>query len=206
MRSCCARHGSGLVAEPPASIDSTGNPHRSLALTKVERLEIIERQEWHRVSCAVRSDGTSPAAEFMGLLKSGMWEEDPDFTSAPDDEQVGDYYKLLHKMRFVAQHGEPERRSDINYLDGGVWEFKVAAKRIAFYDTDGHGVWVPKGRVQDRRDAEYPDSDWWWFPTLDEELRLLNAWPKVGQKADLSDIEEAEAIAGEDVSHDERCS
>ena len=43
----------------------------------------------------------------------------------------------------------------------------------------------------------------WWFPELDEELRLLNAWPKLGQKAPPLDIELAVTIAREDVRHDE---
>ena len=171
-------------------------------MTKVNRVGMVEWQGFHLVDCALREDLTSPAAEFLEHLRQGIWEEDPDSTSIPDDEQVTDYYKLLHKMRYVASHGEPERQGDVNYLRSGIWEFKVARKRIAFYDTDGQGNWTPKGKVDDARDA-VEGANIWWFPELDEELRLLNAWPKLGQKAPPLDIELAVTIAREDVRHDE---
>lgn len=138
----------------------------------------------------------------MTQLREGAWEEDPASSSVPSDEQVEDHAKFLHKMSFLAEYGEPERRSDVNYLRGGVWEFKVADKRIAFYDTDGCGNWTPKGKIVDIKDSPAPDSPCWWFPEMDVQLRLLNAWPKVGQRAEPEDIDTAEAIAGEDVSHD----
>lgn|GEM_PF-2329485 len=173
-----------------------------LGLTKVERVGIVRWQGFHLVECAVREDSSSPAAEFLDHLRQGMWEDDPDSSSLPDDEQVADYYKLLHKMAFLAAHGEPERRGDVNYLHSGIWEFKVARKRLAFYDTDGKGNWSPKGKVEDAKDAE-DGATHWWFPAMDKEIRLLNAWPKLGQKAEPSDIELAVTIAREDVRHDE---
>lgn len=174
---------------------------RGLALTKVTSRAIVEWQEFHRVDCAVREDLSSAASEFLDLLRQGMWEGDPDVTDVPDDEQVRDYDKLLHKIRFLASHGEPERQGDVNYLHSGIWEFKVARKRLAFYDTDGRGTWTPKGKVRDIDDA-VEGASIWWFPQLDEEIRLLNAWPKLGEKARQQDIGEAVTIAGEDVQHD----
>lgn len=171
-------------------------------MTKVERVAIVERRELHQVDCALREDLSSPAAEFLNQLRRGVWEDDPDVSEVPDDEQVRDHDKLLHKMQFVATHGEPERRGDVNYLHSGVWEFKVAAKRLAFYDTDGDGNWTPKGKVAHIDDA-VEGAHIWWFPELDEEIRLLNAWPKTGEKARQLDIDEAVTIAGEDVRHDE---
>lgn len=174
-------------------------------MTKVVRTVIVEpplgRGWWHRVDCAVRSDGSSPAQVFLQQLKEGVWEGDPDSEQVPDDEQVHDYYKLLHKIRYVAEHGEPERAGDVNYLRDGIWEFKVAAKRVAFADTDGRGVFTPKGKVRSRAEAAHPDG-MWWFPELEEDLRLLNAWPKLGQKALESDMTEAATIRREDVAHD----
>ena len=175
---------------------------RSLGLTKVKRVAIVEWQGFHQVDCALRGDGTSPAAEFLEQLRQGTWEDDPDSSAIPDDEQVTDHFKLLHKMQYVASHGEPERQGDVNYLHFGIWEFKVARKRIAFYDTDGRGNWTPKGKVADIRDA-VEGANIWWFPALDEELRLLNAWPKLEEKAPPSEIELAVTIAREDVRHDE---
>lgn len=81
--------------------------------------------------------------------------------------------------------------------------FKVASKRIAFYDTDGRGGWTPKPKILDIKDA-VEGATIWWFPELDEELRLLNAWPKLTQKARQIDIAEAVTIAKEDVKHDEQ--
>jgi hypothetical protein len=138
----------------------------------------------------------------MTRLRDGAWEEDPAFTSVPSDEQVEDYAKFIHKMSFLAANGEPERKGDVNYLRDGVWEFKVADKRIAFYDTDGHGNWTPKGKILDIRDSPDPSSPCWWFPEMDIHLRLLNAWPKVSQRAEPADMDAAVAIAREDVSHD----
>ena len=96
----------------------------------------------------------------------------------------------------------PRSGGNLNYLHFGIWEFKVARKRIAFYDTDGRGNWTPKGKVADIRDA-VEGANIWWFPALDEELRLLNAWPKLEEKAPPSEIELAVTIAREDVRHDE---
>lgn len=178
----------------------------NLGLTKVARAVIVEwkdQESYHQVECAAREDLTSPADEFLNMLREGTWEDDPDLAQIPDDEQVNDYYQLIHKMTFVADYGEPERGSDVNYLDSGIWEFKVGVKRLAFYDTDGQGNWVPKKKILDIKEA-VPGAKIWWFPEMDGYLRLLNYWGKVSPKADPADIDEAITIAGEDVKHDEQ--
>ena len=177
-------------------------------MTKVRRYGIFGGRrpgEWcHHITCGVRSDGTSPARDFWEKLSQGEWEEDPLSPTIPDDEQVKDRDALRHKMRFLAEQGEPERATDVNLLQNGVWEFKHGNKRIAFADTDGQGGFKPKGKIQERSDSPDPDSPCWWFPEMDEHLRLLNAWPKVSQRADPEDIHTAETIAKEDREHDQQ--
>lgn len=157
---------------------------------------------WYEVECAVTASGNSPAREFLDELKEGMWADDPDSQEIPDDEQVKDYHRLINVIRFVATHGEPERARDVEYLRDGIWEFKVARKRLAFYDTDGAGSSVQKPKIRDIEDSPSPASQAWWFPEFDRVLRLANAWPKVDQKADQLDIDEAVKIREEDLQYD----
>jgi hypothetical protein len=157
---------------------------------------------WYSVECAVRTDGSSPARQFLDQLKEGMWADDPDSKQIPDDEQIKDYHRRINVIRFVALNGEPERKHDVEYLRDGVWEFKVASKRLAFYDTDGSGEFAPKPKIQDIANSPSPASTAWWFPQLDRVLRLANAWPKVGQKADQLDIDQAIQIRKEDLQRD----
>lgn len=174
-------------------------------MTTVSRSQILQEGKdwWYVVECAVRTDGSSPARAFLDLLKEGMWEDDPDVEAIPDDEQIKDYERLVHSMRFVGKNGEPERKDDVNYLRDGIWEFKVASKRLAFCVTDGQGSLEVKGKLASIADSPSPRSPAWWFPAFDgTRIRLLNAWPKVGQTAGQLDIDEAIQIREEDLAHD----
>lgn len=157
---------------------------------------------WHTIEYAVRAGGSEPAKKFLDLLKEGMWEDDPDSESIPDDEQIKDWAKLLDKIRYFASHGEPERKDDVNSLQDGLWEFKVARKRLVFFDTPGDGTYDAKGKVRNRVDSAHPESPMWWVPEFDEYLRLANYWPKTDQTADPLDIEEGRKIREEDLDHD----
>lgn len=157
---------------------------------------------WYTIECAVRADGSSPAREFLDLIKTGMWEEDPEVEEVPDDEQIKDYDRLVDIMRYLAREGCPQDPGDINYLGHGLWEFKCYTKRLVFYDTDGHGGYTPKVKLTDPSMSAYPDEESWFFPEMDRTLRLANAWPKVDQKADPLDIAEARRIREEDLKHD----
>lgn len=177
-------------------------------MTKVNRHVIFggrKPRDWmHHVACAVAADGeTSPAERFLKDLSEGVWEDDPDARELPDDEQMTDHQILRATMRELAENGVPERASQVNYLEHGVWEFKVGVKRLAFVDTDGKGGFIPKPKIRDRSESDYPDDDLWWFPVLDEHIRLLNAWGKRSQKADPVDIEKARTLGEEDRKHDE---
>lgn len=162
-----------------------------------------DEQWWYAVECAVRADGSSPARDFLDLVQKGMWADDPDSESLPDDEQIKDYSRLITVMRHVGKTGEPGRARDVNYLRDGIWEFKVASKRIAFYVTDGKGSLEIRGKIRDRSDSPSPESLAWWFPSFEGTvIRLLNAWPKVDEAADPLDIDEAIEIREEDLGHD----
>jgi hypothetical protein len=173
----------------------------ALELSKVNRSCILVASEY-KIECAVRADGTSPAREFLDLLRTGMWDGDPEVEEVPDDEQVRDYHRLVANMSYLARNGEPERQRDIRYLTNGLWEFAVYTKRLVFYDTDGAGAYTPKPRITTRSLSPHPDTDFWWFPDMDYTLRLANFWPKIGEQADPLDIQEALKIREEDLRHD----
>lgn len=109
---------------------------------------------------------------------------------------------LLNKITHLAKYGEPERKDDITYLQDGLWEFKVARKRLAFFDTPGDGTYEPKGKVAHRADSPDPDSWAWWVPDFDQYIRLANYWPKIGEKAGQANIQEGRKIREEDLRYD----
>lgn len=177
---------------------------QGLGLTKVQRSIIVQNDDsfWYEVQCAARADGSSPARGFLDELKEGIWADDPDSEEIPDDEQIKDYHRLINAIRYVARNGEPERKDDVKYLRDGIWEFRVASKRLAFFDTHGDGSFSAKPKISNRDDSPSPASDAWWFPEFDRILRLANAWPKVGEKARELDMDEAVRIREEDLAHD----
>lgn len=164
---------------------------------------LIAKGRLHEVHCAVRSDSSSPAGEFLDLLKDGMWEPDPDAKSLPSDEQIRDHDWFLSAIRKWANDGEPFHNRAVNALDNGVWEFKRGAKRLTFYDTDGVGGYVEKRKIVDYADAECPESDFWQIPMFDVLLRLGHAFPKVGQEATQDDLQISQDVRDEDLRHDE---
>lgn len=170
-------------------------------MPKLQR-RMIAAGECYVVECAVRADRSEPAKEFLDLLKVGMWKDDPDSDSIPDDEQIQDWAVLLDKIKYLAKQGEPERKDDINYLDDGLWEFKVASKRLAFFDTPGDGSYEAKAKIIDRASSPHEDSWAWWVPDFDDYIRLANYWPKTEEKAGQFNIEEGRKIREEDLSHD----
>ncbi|MGX7676776.1 hypothetical protein [Plantactinospora sp. DSM 117369] len=144
---------------------------------------------------------TSPAAAFLDQLASGSWVEDPDLSGLPDDAQIGDCDKLLAWCQLLADDGLPPYTHAVNYLQDGIWEFKIGAKRLSFYDTPGDGSYIPKAKIKDRDEA-VNDDEFWWFPDLDPEVRLGYAFPKLGPKALPDDIATSFKVREEDLSHD----
>jgi len=180
---------------------------RALVMAKVSTdscgRELIAEGDFYVVHCALRSDGSSPARDFLAALATGSWEPDPDAEKLPDDEQVRDLDWFLAEIRYVAQNGDPQRRTAVNALQDGIWEFKRGRKRLTFYDTDGTGSYLVKDRLQDSAEAD-PNSDHWWFPTFDEFLRLGHAFPKTTQKTPEFDLVMGATVREEDIQHDRK--
>lgn len=156
------------------------------------------------VECALRADGSSPAADFLDELSRGERWRDPDFRQPPDAEQIHDYAKLLSKIEYVGQHGEPAKRGDVNDLDDGVWEFRHGKRRLTYWDTDGVGNCTPKPKVEDIRTLDPPRSpdSYWWYPDMDAVLRLGCGWEKDDRLAPPEKIYEALMIREEDAARD----
>ena len=169
-------------------------------MPKVQRRLVVEG-EHYVIECAVRADGvTCPAWEFLECLAKGMWAEDLDATSLPDDAQLEDRDKFLYFCYQLANTGEPAHGTAVNYLVNGIWEFKRGKKRLAFHDTPGDGTYTPKLKGDGgEHTAAYR---YWWFPNFDEYVRLGHAFPKLDAQTEDFDIEEALAIRTEDLQHD----
>lgn len=153
------------------------------------------------IECAVRADGsTSPATDFLDQLACGMWADDPDADGLPDDTQIKHYDKLLNFCHTLANTGEPPYVHSVNYLRDGIWEFKIGAKRLTFFDTPGDGTYTPKPKGEGG--AESAGREYWWFPNFDEHIRLGYAFPKTAEKAGDGNIRLAETVRLEDLEHD----
>lgn len=174
---------------------------RGLQLAKVARRTVYDG-ECYVIECAVRADGvTSPAADFLDDLSQGNWVADPDFDEFPDDAQISDYDKLLTFFKVLADEGEPCYAGAVNSLDGGIWEFKLGAKRLSFFDTPGDGTYEPKGRPKSVAEA-VRGSEYYWFPNFDEYVRLGHAFPKTGQRTTSNDLDLTLVVREEDIEHD----
>lgn len=162
----------------------------------VERRAIV-RGRCHDVDCAMRSDGSTPAGEFLDALKDRRWEG-----GDHPDEQIDDYSWFLNAIRHWANTGEPVYRSAVNVLEDGIWEFRHGDKRLTFYDTDGRGGYTPKMLVRDHADADVPDSPHWQIPYLDPLIRVGHAFTKRTQKTPAADLAAAAGVRQEDLDHD----
>lgn len=153
---------------------------------------------------ALISDMSSPSFEAWCEMTAGEWAEDPNFEAAPDDEQIRQSAKLRAGIEFFAEYGFPQASyCNVNALNDGIWEFKLGSVRISFFDTDGLGGFVPKHRVLDRRDADFPeDDDYWWIPLFDDQLRLGHCFGKNSQKTEEDDLAETVRVREEDLQHD----
>lgn len=161
-----------------------------------ERRAIV-RGKYHDVDCALRSDGSDPAGDFLDALKKGNWN-----TSEPPDEQVGDYSWFLNAIRHWANTGEPVYRNAVKALDDGIWEFRHGNKRLTFYDTTGNGGYTAKRPIHDHADADAPDSPHWQIPNFDPLVRAGHAFTKRSQKTPASDLAAAADVRKEDLGHD----
>lgn len=169
-------------------------------MRKVSRRLICEG-DCYVIHCAVRADGAiSPAAAFLDQLSQGAWIEDPDFTDIPDEAQIAHYDKFLVFFKTLADEGEPCYAGAVNDLRDGIWEFKLGAKRLSFFDTPGDGTHKPKLRPQTA--AEASEGEYYWFPDFDEFIRLGHAFPKTGQRTTDEDLWLTQVVREEDLRHD----
>lgn len=172
-------------------------------MAKVTRRKVYDG-ECYVIECAVRADGvTSPASAFLEHLSQGTWVEDPDFGGKiPDDAQIGDYDKLLTFFQILADEGEPAYAGAVNSLNDGIWEFRIGAKRLSFFDTAGDGSYTPKNRPESAAAAS--KGKYYWFPDFDVFVRLGHAFPKTGQRTTGEDIDETLIVREEDIQHDKQ--
>lgn len=170
----------------------------SLQLSKVNRL-VVADGAFYEISCAVTENGvSSPAADLLAKLTEGMW-EDPEASELPDEYQVSLRRRLLAEIEMLADSGELPRGQS-NSLGDGIWEFKVSNLRMSFFDTDGEGRFVPKLGTSfvawnGRTEYELPDN-------FDDFLRLGHCFPKVSERTLKNDLEQANKLRSEDISHD----
>lgn len=172
-------------------------------MTKVVR-QLVWDGHTYEVRHALREDGSCPSLSAFTEMSEGRWEEDPDLQDVPDEAQIAHSDKFIAGIEFFAEYGYPNNRyCTVNALRGGVWEFKLGRKRVSFFDTDGRGGFLPKPKVRERTDSEFPDDDdFWWLPRFDENVRIGHCFGKNSQKTEADDLEESERVREEDVKHD----
>lgn len=170
-------------------------------MAKVKQRRLVVKGAFYDIECAWATDGSEPAGQFLDELKRGMWDGDPDDSERPSDEQIYDYPAILAILRKVATDGEPPHARAVNHLERGVWEFKRGNKRLSFFDTPGDGTFVEKPRILDRADGV--DSEYWWFPDFDTQLRLGHCFAKQGEVALPEDVRRSVDLREEDVTHDQ---
>lgn len=167
-------------------------------MTKVTRT-VLANGDYHEVACAVLADGvTSPVTELLELLSSGMW-EDPHESEFPDEGQARVRQRFLAAVEYLAQNGELSK--GYNRLDAGIWEFKIEALRVTFFDTPGDGTYSPKlgadrGYSWDGRSRiAFPDD-------FDEYIRVGHYFGKQSQRTLPEDIARSIEVREEDLAHD----
>lgn len=160
----------------------------------------IMRGQLHQVDCAARTDGSTPAGQFLDALKNGAWNQSA--LEGPVDDRIDDYHWFLNAIKYWAENGEPVYRDAVKALDDGVWEFRHGDKRLTFFDTDGQGNYIAKLPIRDHADADAPDSEYWQIPNFDRLIRLGHAFTKVSQRTLPHDLSESQQVREEDLTHD----
>lgn len=172
----------------------------TLAVAKVDR-RLEYTGDRYEIRYAICSDGRSPAEEFLDELAQGAWQEGLDAGDNKIDQTFhADTFKAL--MKRYARTGELRGKHEINGLGRGIWEFKVSAKRLSFFDTDGAGKFIKRDTYKRQDHADRPGSKIWHMPDLDRHLRLADGFPKRGQQTPKKPIDWANRIRKEDTSHD----
>ena len=166
-------------------------------MTKVDRMLVAEGDQF-AIECAVRSDLSSPVAEFLDGMKAG----DPSVEQADgafeSDEQVEWFDWFLSACEGLANTGYLPHRDAHNQLHDGIWELKHSVLRVSFFDTDGNGNYSPKiDRVSYSSLSTRP-----WPEDFDYYLRLTTAFQKTGRNPPPDAIQLAKQVRTEDLTHD----
>lgn len=174
-------------------------------MTAVAR-KLVARGNRHNVFYGVCKNGDVPAAQMLDALQVGEWRVDTDHDPAdgwPDSRQPDHRVKLMVLINQFANTGSARLSHQINRLEDGVWEFKVAKKRVTFYDTDGRGNSSNRSKLSTPGDCPRGANDPCWFvPDFDRQIRLGHAFPKDSQRTDPLDIAESKRVRNEDLEHD----
>ena len=109
-------------------------------------------------------------------------------------------------MQYFAENGVPQNERHINELRDGVWEFKVRAKRISFFDTDGKGHYTPKLKYHpgDAIPDDIKQTDYWWLPDFETDVRVGHSFVKTSERTLEHDIEQSLRTREGDLSHDKK--
>lgn len=156
---------------------------------------LVADGECFTVEFAMRTNGDSPAAEFMRDLQEGEGRE----TQLAADEQVDIWAWFLEACARIASNGEPPPGRTYNQLESGIWELKHRSARITFFDTDGSGADDPTidddSYIGSHRLRPWPED-------FDEFLRLTTGFVKTSQKTPPREINFAGLVRKEDLRHD----
>lgn len=165
-------------------------------MAKVTR-RLVADGDAYEISCALRSDGTSPAAELLDALDDQMW-PDPEAELLPDEYQATTRRRLIAHIEMLAWEGDLPRQA-YNRLEDGIWEIKVGNLRLSFFDTDGVGGFEPK---LGESGPAWDGSALHLLPEFDDYIRLGHHFPKQSQRTTYEDLQECQNVRLEDVTHD----
>lgn len=166
-------------------------------MPKVERV-LVADGECFTVEFAMRTNGRSPAAEFLRSLQEGESGAMREGRLAPD-EQVGLWEWFLEACDRIAQRGDPPPGRSYNQLEDGVWELKHRAARVTFFDTDGSGADDPTIDYDSYVGFQSPRP---WPNDFEDILRLSTGFMKRAQKTPPKEIGFARLARQEDLRHD----
>lgn len=160
------------------------------------------RGSYCQIECAIREDGSEPSSELLSVLAAQMW-PDPDADELPDSYQAGILARLYAALEDVAA-GEDPAEGMYNYLNEGMWEFKVSTLRLTFYDTDGAGS---STSIASDATTAWDGSAKHYLPEefgLDGIVRLGHHFPKPRsvRRTPEADLKQAFVVREEDFSHD----
>lgn len=173
-------------------------------MTKV-RLVVIPGTETSchdKVECAIRSDGSSPAADFWLSLKADVWPSEYAAYVHPDSDALHEFFQLVGLLEHLVQTGTPQYKDASKHLKEGIWEVRYSRIRMPYFDVDDDGENFPKLPIEDRRIVDpRNEDDWWSYPPMDPTIRLTHGFIKSGDRHP-EEYDLAVQIRAEDLEND----